>query len=112
MTFCNYLAILISFPFLLFSQVIDKLAHGGLIGSFGVVEDLIDGVTEFDVMLNKVGNCCKVLCLQRLYFQHLLHILPELYDGDDLPLYVIELCRDVLVECGQLLVPDAQVVIE
>lgn len=97
LTFRNDLTIIISFSFLFFSQAIDKLAHGCLIGTFGVVDYLIDGVIEFEIVLDEVGNGSKVLCLQRLYFQHLLHILSELNDGDDLSLYVVELCRNVLM---------------
>ena len=58
---------------------------------------MIDVFIEFEIMLNEVGNSLKVLRLHCLYFQHLLHILPEFNDGDDLSLYVIELCRDVLM---------------
>ena len=97
MTFNNDLVTIICFPFLFFPQSIDKLAHGCLIGTFGVVDYLIDGVIEFEIVLNEVGNGIKVLCLECLYFQHLLHILPEFDNGDDLSLYVIELCRDVLM---------------
>lgn len=97
LTFRNDLTLLISLPFLLLSQAIDKPAHGCLVGTFGVVDDLIDVVIEFEIMLNEVGDSLKVLCLHCLYFQHLLHILPEFNDGDDLSLYVLELYRDVLM---------------